>query len=151
MRVTKASQQQKIPDDPAHTAFLAVQRLAQHQQTQAAGLLKAQGLSSAQYNVLRILRGAADALTCGEISGRLIAHDPDVTRLLDRLEQQGWISRSRERPDRRVVTSRLTASGESLLEALDQPVNDLHRAQFAHLDAEQLRTLLRLLGTGAHP
>ncbi|AWN24648.1 MarR family transcriptional regulator [Deinococcus irradiatisoli] len=135
--------------DLAHRAFLAVQRLAQHQLTQTANLLKAQGLSPAQYNVLRILRGASEALTCGEIAGRLIAHDPDVTRLLDRLEQQGWVSRSRERPDRRVVTSRLTASGRELLVALDQPLGELHRAQFAHLDAGQLGQLLTLLGPGA--
>ncbi|WP_420596230.1 MarR family winged helix-turn-helix transcriptional regulator [Deinococcus sp.] len=136
---------------PQHAAFLAVQRLAQQQAAQAAELLKAHGLSVAQYNVLRILRGANQSLTCGEIGERLIAHDPDVTRLLDRLTKQGWVSRQRDGADRRVVTSQLTPAGAELLERLDEPTAALHRAQFAHLSAQQLGGLLALLDTAFVP
>ena len=130
---------------PEHATFLAVQRLAQRQAAQVAELLKAHGLSLAQFNVLRILRGAGQGLTCGEIGERLIAHDPDVTRLLDRLEGQGWVSRQRDGADRRVVTGQLTPAGAALLDSLDEPAAALHRAQFVHLSADQLSKLLALL------
>jgi len=98
-----------------------------------------------QYNVLRILRGAADGLPCGEISNRMITRDPDITRLLDRLEKRGFISRSRESKDRRTVTARLTSEGYSLLARLDEPVQDTHRQQLGHLSDKRLRELSDLL------
>ncbi|WP_164473367.1 MarR family winged helix-turn-helix transcriptional regulator [Deinococcus psychrotolerans] len=147
-----------VEQSPAHDVFLAVQRLAQQQGAQVSELLKAHGgLSAAQFNVLRILRGAesgegGEGLTCGEIGERLLAYVPDVTRLLDRLEKQNLIRRSRERADRRVVTSRLTPLGADLLSDLDVRVNNLHHAQFEHLSADQLAALLRLIQTAAqHP
>ncbi|MGA8231065.1 MAG: MarR family transcriptional regulator, partial [Candidatus Acidiferrales bacterium] len=82
-------------------------------------VLKNEDLSLTQYNVLRILRGAAQALPCGEIASRMITRDPDVTRLLDRMEKRGLISRSRERRDRRVVLARLTPEGLKLVNRLD--------------------------------
>lgn len=147
-----------VEQPSAHDVFLAVQGLAQQQTAQVSELLKARsGLSAPQFNVLRILRGAeakagGEGLTCGEIGERLLAYVPDVTRLLDRLEKQSLICRSRERSDRRVVTSRLTPLGAELLQGLDSRVTELHRAQFAHLSADQLTELLRLLQTAAqHP
>jgi len=109
-------------------------------------LLKPYNLSATQYNILRILRGAGEkGLACREVGCRLISRDPDITRLLDRLESRGLIVRAREAEDRRVVKTRITAEGLRLLQELDQPVQDFHRRQFRHFPANQLRQLLDLL------
>ncbi|GGN34174.1 MarR family winged helix-turn-helix transcriptional regulator [Deinococcus daejeonensis] len=143
-----------MPDTPTpgapgslqHRAYLALQRLALHQQRQGADLFRDHGLSAPQFNVLRILRGATDGgLTCSEISDRLLDHDPDVTRLLDRLQKAGLVTRDRDRPDRRIVATRLTDAGRDLLTRLDPPLTDLHARQFAHLTDTQLRDLISLL------
>jgi DNA-binding MarR family transcriptional regulator len=112
-----------------------------------AQLLKTEDLSPAQYNVLRILRGSADGLTCGEISARMISRDPDITRLLDRLEKRKLITRSRESKDRRVVLTRIAADGLELLDRLDQPVREAHRTLLGHLGPERRRALAQLLET----
>jgi DNA-binding MarR family transcriptional regulator len=109
-------------------------------------VLKPAGLSGTQYNVLRILRGAGEGgLACREIGDRLISRDPDITRLLDRMESRGWIARSREIEDRRVVKTRITADGLRILHDLDEPVKNLHRKQLQGLSEKQLRRLLLLL------
>lgn len=110
-----------------------------------AQLLKVEDLSPAQYNVLRILRGAPEGLTCGEIGNRLVTRDPDITRLLDRLEKRGLIARQRGGEDRRVVLTRIEQDGLELLARLDEPVRALHRGLLGHLGAERLRTLAELL------
>jgi DNA-binding MarR family transcriptional regulator len=110
--------------------------------------------------VLRILRGAgagccggghpdpaAKGLACGEIGQRMISQDPDMTRLLDRLEGRGLIVRGRDARDRRMVTTRITAAGLDLLKVLDQPLLDLHRRQLGHLGEAKLAGLLDLLET----
>jgi DNA-binding MarR family transcriptional regulator len=111
----------------------------------AIGVLKAEDLSSTQYNVLRILRGAPQGLPCGEIAGRLITRDPDVTRLLDRMEKRGLISRARDSRDRRLVLTRLSAEGLKLVNRLDDPVQQMHRKLLGHLGRERLRVLGDLL------
>ncbi len=128
-----------------HEVYLALQRLSSGLNDGIAELLKASDLSGPQYNVLRILRGAHEGLTCGEISERLISKDPDVTRLLDRMEKQDLVARARERQDRRMVTTRITEKGQAVLQALDQPINLMHRQQLEHLGPEKLEQLLGLL------
>lgn len=108
-------------------------------------VLKNEDLSATQYNVLRILRGSPEGLACGEIASRMITRDPDVTRLLDRLEKRGLISRCRETKDRRTVMVRITPDGLKLLTRLDEPVQTAHRRQLGHLGRERLRTLTELL------
>jgi DNA-binding MarR family transcriptional regulator len=108
-------------------------------------VLKSEDLSATQYNVLRILRGAPKGLACGEIAARMITRDPDVTRLLDRMEKRGLISRCRETKDRRVVQARITTEGLQALERLDEPVLAAHHERLGHMNAEQLRTLKELL------
>ncbi|MCS7080917.1 MAG: MarR family transcriptional regulator [Chloracidobacterium sp.] len=99
-----------------------------------------------QYNVLRILRGAGDdGATCHDIAARLITRDPDVTRLLDRLEHKGLVRRRRDDHDRRVVKATLTAEGLALVNQLDQPVRDWHADHFGHFSPAERRTLLALL------
>jgi DNA-binding MarR family transcriptional regulator len=108
-------------------------------------VLKAEELSATQYNVLRILRGAPEGLPCGEIANRMITRDPDVTRLLDRLEKRNLIARCREAKDRRTVMTRITPEGLKLLARLDEPVQTGHRKLLGHLGPKRLQELMRLL------
>jgi MarR family transcriptional regulator, organic hydroperoxide resistance regulator len=128
-------------------AFIALQKAADKLALQAEQLLKSKGLTGAQYNVLRILRGAEpQGLACSSIAERMISHDPDMTRLLDRMEKRNLITRQRQNDDRRVVKTRITSSGLELLRRLDPSVRDLHKQQFAHMAATRVRTLADLLG-----
>jgi|SRR5215831_17755669 DNA-binding MarR family transcriptional regulator len=103
-------------------------------------------LTLSQYNVLRILRGSHPTrLTCGDIVERMIARDPDVTRLLDRLERSGLVSRVRSRSDRRVVEVGITPKGLDLLKTLDPAVDRMPRVMLGHLGPARLRVLARLL------
>jgi DNA-binding MarR family transcriptional regulator len=112
----------------------------------AEALVKPYNLSGTQYNILRILRGAGEkGLACREVGELLISRDPDMTRLLDRMESRGLIARAREAQDRRVVKTRITQEGLRLLEELDQPMRELHCRQLRHLPAKELRQLLKLL------
>ena len=111
----------------------------------AVGVLKAEDLSPTQYNVLRILRGSAEGLPCGEIGRRLITREPDITRLLDRMEKRGLISRCRETEDRRTVLTRITKEGLEVVNRLDEPVQAIHRKQLGHLGRERLASLSELL------
>jgi DNA-binding MarR family transcriptional regulator len=127
-------------------AFVLLQRAAAAVQGQLVQLLKPHGLSPTQYNVLRILRGARpELLSCGDIASRLIAKDPDLTRLLDRLDRQGWVERKRGQADRRVVRAGITAEGLTLLKSLDSAVAALHRRQFAPLGEKKSAALAKLL------
>ena len=127
-------------------AFLNIQRTAELHIGQLTQLLRPHGLSHAQYNVLRILRGAgAPGLPCGEIANRMISRDPDITRLIDRMEQRGWVARNRSAEDRRVVTVTALPAALDILGALDEPVGALHRSQFAALDSERIAALVSLL------
>ena len=110
--------------------------------------LKPFDLTAEQYNVLRILKGAGEnGMACGEIGERMIRRDPDITRLLDRMEQRGWVERARNGKDRRVVTSRITDKGAKLAAQMEQPLLDLHRRQLGKLGEKGLRTLIELLET----
>jgi DNA-binding MarR family transcriptional regulator len=103
-------------------------------------------LTPTQYNALRILRGAGDAgASCTEVGERMVTKDSDVTRLLDRLEARGLISRGREAADRRRVVARITDEGLRVLEGLDGPVAETHRNQLGHLGEKPLATLGKLL------
>src|SRR5580658_1339592 len=122
---------------PEEAAFLDLLRTADMLTRGADGVLKAEDLSHTQYNVLRILRGAPQGLPCGEIASRMITRDPDVTRLLDRMEKHGLISRSRESRDRRLVLVRITPEGVKLVNRLDGPVQKIHRKQLGHMGKER--------------
>jgi DNA-binding MarR family transcriptional regulator len=130
---------------PEEAAFLDLLRTTDMLSRGLVGVLRSEDLSSTQYNVLRILRGAPDGLPCGEIAGRMITRDPDVTRLLDRLEKRKLITRSRETRDRRTVMGRISPEGLKLLARLDEPVQAAHRKQLGHLGRERLRALAELL------
>ena len=142
---TEIKQKRAFPSLEAE-AFLNLQRTADSLMRGMTEILKPAGLSPAQYNVLRILRGAGrDGLACRQVGDRMVTKDPDMTRLLDRLEARGLIARSREQKDRRVITTRITEEGLRLLKDLDGPVAELHERQLGHLRAERLRSLIELL------
>lgn len=127
--------------------YLAIQLIADEQKTRFNDLFKSRDLTGAQYNVLRILRGAGkDGLSCREIGERMINRESDVTRMLDRLESRELITRERQTDDRRVVLAFITQVGLGLLKELDGPVNELHRSLMGHMSAKDLDTLLDLLG-----
>jgi len=131
---------------PAEEAFLNLWRSAEVLLYAVNEALAPHALTLAQYNALRIVRGGGAAgLTCAEIGARMISVAPDVTRMLDRLTQLGLIVRERGAADRRVVTTRLTAAGRRLAEALDQPMADLLKDRLARLTDDDLRQLSRLL------
>jgi DNA-binding MarR family transcriptional regulator len=126
-------------------AFLDLLRTCDLLSRGVAQLLKTEDLSATQYNALRILRGSLEGLPCGEIASRMITRDPDITRLLDRLEKRGLISRSRDNEDRRTVMARITAEGLKLLARLDEPVQEIHHKQLGHLGRNRLGALAELL------
>ena len=132
-------------DSVEETAFLDLLRTTDMLSRGLIRVLKSENLSSTQYNVLRILRGAPAGLFCGEIANRMITRDPDVTRLLDRLEKRKLISRCREAKDRRTVMARITPEGLKLLARLDEPVQAAHRQQLGHLGRQRLQGLAELL------
>jgi len=126
--------------------FVALLRAADQLQWRAAEMLKPHRLSPTQYNALRILRGAGpEGLACSEVGERMINRDPDITRLLDRLEGRGLIRRSRGQKDRRVIKARITPAGLDLLKSLSRQVADFHRRILGHLGDERLQSLVQLL------
>ena len=145
-RIRKEMRQKKPSRRVEDEAFVNLLRTADALMQGVAATLKPSGLSPAQYNVLRVLRGAGpDGLACREIGERMITKDPDITRLLDRLEERDLISRSRDRADRRVITTRITDKGLRMLKELDKPIEELHVKQLGHLGEQRLRSLVDLL------
>jgi DNA-binding MarR family transcriptional regulator len=133
-------------DSVQQEVFLSLVRTADHLVRGFDELFKPYKLSVTQYNVLRILRFAeGDGLPCKKIGERMITRDPDITRLLDRLEARNLISRQRDTRDRRVVAVRITAEGEQLLKELDKPVLDYHLEQLAHVPEGKLKELIDIL------
>ena len=126
--------------------FLNLMRTADLFARSGEAILKPVGLSLTQYNVLRILRGAGEqGLCCRELAERMITRDPDVTRLLDRLERRGLLARCRDSKDRRIITVRISAAGRRILKDLDTPVAKHHRKQLSHMGQGDLRRLAELL------
>ena len=126
--------------------FVALLKASDSLASEADQLMKANGLTSAQYNVLRILRGAGpEGLPCNAIAERMISRDPDMTRLLDRMEKRALISRERQKEDRRVVKARITDEGLKLLKKMDAPIRELHKSQFAYMTSARLKSLMDLL------
>lgn len=132
---------------PEEDAFVRLVRTAELLSRNVEKVLRSGDVSPTQYNVLRILRGAPEGLPCSEIAKRMITRDPDITRLLDRLEKRSLISRCRETKDRRMVLTRITPQGLKLLRDLDEPVTEIHKVQLGHLGREGLRSLMELLET----
>ncbi|MEM9996988.1 MAG: MarR family transcriptional regulator, partial [Bacteroidota bacterium] len=127
-------------------ALLNVMVTHSYVQGELQGVMQQEGLTHAQYNVLRILRGAdPERVPCAYIGDRLLDRTPDVTRLLARLESNGYVKRRRADYDRRVVEVGITDVGRDALARLDGPVDERLAHLTQHLTDEELETLSRLL------
>jgi DNA-binding MarR family transcriptional regulator len=144
-RMVEFSKSGRRPHHPEEAVFLELLRTTDMLSRGLVQVLKGEDVSTTQYNVLRILRGAPDGLPCSQIASRMITRDPDITRLLDRLEKRALIARCRETKDRRTVMTHITQEGLELLGRLDEPVQATHRKQLGHLGRERLRDLGELL------
>jgi DNA-binding MarR family transcriptional regulator len=139
-------------DSPEIEAFLNILRTSSVLKCPFDRLFKHHGISSAGYNVLRILKAAGeDGATCSAVGKMLVASVPDVTRLIDRLTEDKLVDRKRETQDRRVVMVKITPRGLALLDKLLEPLETLHKSQLSHMSATDLQTLSRLLELARSP
>lgn len=145
MSKNSKSKGHRIYGSTEEEAFLSLVRTTELLSRNVEKVLREADMSPNQYNVLRILRGAPEGLACSEIGKRMITRDPDITRLLDRLEKRSLIARCRETDDRRLVITRITPQGLELLRDLDQPVAAIHKTQLGHLGRGGLRSLMEVL------
>ena len=146
-RGLQAELKQKVPfPSREQEAYLSLLRTTDALETQVEAWLKEFGLTGTQYNALRILRGAGpEGLPCREIGERMITRDPDITRLLNRLEDRGFVQRTRAKHDRRVIYGKITAAGLKLLREMDGPLERHGREMLRHVGQEKLRQLIELL------
>jgi DNA-binding MarR family transcriptional regulator len=130
---------------PEEDAFVSLMRTTDALMRSMEWVLRDADVLPAQYNVLRILRGSPGGLPCSEIGKRMISRDPDITRLLDRMEKRGFITRQRGTEDRRVVFTKITRAGLNLLAGLDETVRATHRKMLGHMGTKRLKDLQELL------
>lgn len=110
------------------------------------------GVTSTQYNVLRILRGAQpDGLTCSAIGQRMITAEPDITRLMARMKTMKWIRQERDSHDRRVVWTHISKAGLALLKEMDPVILAAPGELLGHLKGEEVTELIRLLELARNP
>jgi len=132
-------------DSPAQEAMLNLLVAASHVRQLVGEACEAHGITHAQYNALRILRGAhPDGYPRGEIASRLVERAPDVTRLIDRLEQHGLVERTRSSDDRRLSVTRITRAGLDLLRRVDPKIDRIQKQLTARVPARDLRELSRI-------
>jgi len=152
MTLMEEIKQTKPFERPGDEALLSILRTAvvlEHAENEA---LKAHGITHTQYNVLRILRGAGKRGLCGrEIAERMVSNVPDVSRLLDRMEEMGVIVRTRDPDDRRHVTARITAAGRKLVADATPDVERVARARVARLSPASIGALIRALAAIREP
>ena len=133
-------------DSLEQEAFLNLWRAYDRLRTLEEELFAAHDLTPQQYNALRLLRGAhPEKIATLELAGRLVSRAPDITRLLDKLQERGWIERDRPADNRRVVRVGITEAGLTLLDELQAPLTECHRRQLGHLSRWQMKELIGLL------
>lgn len=132
-------------ESTAQETILSILRTGDQFQNRFGRLFREYGITSSQYNVLRILRGEGKPLPSLEIGDRLLQVVPAITGLVDRLEKQGLVSRERSTEDRRVVYVELTGKGTDLLNRMDEPTRELEHTLISHLSDRDQKTLIRIL------
>ena len=151
MKRTRSALQQEIQQtrpfrSAAEEGVVGLFRTADHLRRLLCSVVEPGGITLQQYNVLRILRGAGTSgLPTLEIADRMIEQAPGVTRILDRMELKGLVSRERCAEDRRQVLCYITGAGSALLAALDEPMHGAARQAMAPLRAGDVRLLIRLM------
>ena len=145
-------EQQRPFNSLEEEALLNLIRTSDRIQRAAYRSIRGWGITPAQYNVLRILRGAhPDGLTCSAIGDRMIAAEPDITRLLARLKTAKLIHQQRDRRDRRVLWTHIAPAGLRLLEEMDPIVNQAPVDLLGHMPPAELNELIRLLELARRP
>ena len=146
-RLRQVIKQRKPFESLQQEVFLEVLRTGNAMVHDLVELLRPHGLTQPQYNVLRILRGAGPGgLPTGEVGERMVAsREPDVTRLLVRMEEHGLVERDRRADNRRFVNVRITREGLRVLKALDAAVGEMHKRQLEHMTRRELEALAGLL------
>jgi DNA-binding MarR family transcriptional regulator len=145
------SLRQEIAQEPPfpsleEEAFLNLLRTSDSLQRALQRRTRDWGITSTQYNVLRILRGAQpDGLTCAAIGDRMITAEPDITRLLRRLKVLKLIRQRRDRHDRRAVWTQISEAGLELLKAMDPVIPQVPRDLLGHMNSAELSEFIRLL------
>jgi DNA-binding MarR family transcriptional regulator len=131
---------------PSAEALLSVMRTAAMLEHHLTEVLKPYGITPTQYNVLRILRGAGSGGLCGrEVAERMISRVPDISRLLDRMEEMQLIERERDPADRRHVTARISAKGQKVLKQSTPELEQAEGTRFAGLEPGQVNLLIEAL------
>lgn len=137
--------QSKAFSSTAEETLLNLQRTADHIQIAFTRLFREHGITGQQYNVLRILRGAGEPLPILEVGDRMVTVVPAITGLIDRLEKQGLVRRTRSETDRRVVTVTILGKGLKLLSDLDKPIQHLNEQLLDHMEEKELKKTIQLL------
>jgi DNA-binding MarR family transcriptional regulator len=133
-------------DSPQQEAFLNLWRTYDRLRLLEDELFSRHGLTAQQYNALRLLKAAQPAkVPTLHLAARLVSRAPDITRLVDRLIERGFVERERVAENRRVVQVGITETGIALLHQLDAEVRDCHVRQLGHLRPAELQTLVELL------
>ncbi len=151
VRLQQALKKKRPFESPAQEAALNLLRTSDQLQIRFSRLFRGHGVTSAQYNILRILRGEGKPLPILEIASRTVTVVPGITGLIDRLEQAELVERIRCEQDRRVVYVAVTPKGMDILAALDEPVLELHQQLLGHLGQGDLKELSRLLDKARQP
>ncbi len=133
-------------------AHLNVLRTADRLHDGAQRLFRAHGLSRSLYNALRItVASGSDGIPVGAIADDMIVREPDISRLVDRLQEAHFVERRRSTKDRRVVHVRATRAGIAKAKSLTGPLSELYDAQLGHLGAKQLDTMNDLMVRAREP
>jgi DNA-binding MarR family transcriptional regulator len=139
-------------DTPEQEAFLNLWRTYDRLRALEEELFDRYGLTPQQYNALRLLRGEhPEKVRTLDLAGRLVSRAPDITRLLDKLEQRGLIERDRPTNNRRVVRIGITEAGLALVRELSEPVRQCHARQLGHLSRKEVQDLTALLRAARLP
>ncbi len=150
--MTSMTSKQSRFDSPEQEVYLSLWRTYDRVRAIEDELFGSLDLTAQQYNVLRLLEARhPDLIPTLQLSSRLISRAPDITRMLDKLENRGWIVRSRSTSDRRAVLVGITLPGLELLEQLKSSVTQMHVAQVGHLSVEEMQSLNQLLARVRDP
>jgi len=135
-----------IPDSASRSAYFALMTAADILGGEFTRLFREHGITSTVFNAMRILiQGPESGQRIGEIGEQLIQRVPDITRLIDRMERDGFVRRARNTEDRRAVIIKLTDAGKRKCESLYFAVSKRHREQLLHMNARELKQLQKLL------
>ena len=139
-------------DSPEQEAYLAMWRTYDRLRAFEDELFADWDLTAQQYNLLRLLKSSyPEFVPTLSVIARLVSRSPDITRMLDKLEARGWISRTRSETDRRTVWVRITDSGLAMLDRIAEPLGECHERQLGHLTESELESLTALLKRARAP